>query len=426
MSRRKWFAIGAGGFLVACSALAYVRQDPLKRGLAELKRQGLPSTYADIVALAPTGGTNAQESYKKYDRDLSKIRSGDANKAYLDVIQGGWSRLTQAEQDRESHLLEPYARYLVEGSQADHWPLMRADGREDSEQYAKPKAGINLLCSLAVTEGRVGKVDRALDHLRAAIRINYQIGENPSFFTQLSSVMRERNIMRSFHQLMQVHSKNPAVLQEGLNFLSSLPPTPDFRDALKCMCADYLLSPENDEDTLQYWFRGENDPTWFDQMKDRVWYRPQVHRWLAADVRVQADTLSQLPAGTLDWDATQEVYRRADKRVDKNTKPKFLADMPDTVGFIAKELDYWGRKIAVRRVEETALRVQLMRIHDGALPSSLPSFGNSSIDPFTRSALKYRKDGAGFVVWSIDIDRVDNGGARNLAGVRNNDVVSDF
>lgn len=303
---------------------------------------------------------------------------------------------------------------------------MKADGETDSDKYQGPRAGMLLLGYLAAADARRGEIDLAFDELDALFRINQFFMQEPSFWTREIAMARERVLLQSLHQVVLANAHDPAVLQRGIDFIRSLPQQPDVRDSLRLYCSDYLLSYMRETDTITLWHEGE-EVTWWDEMKDKLWYRPRIRRWEAFDVKELREVQQSFPAGPVDWELAAKVHDDKSK-ADKGKEPAFgRADPPPLgVDLMAPILADWGRSIACRRVEIAVLRIQLLRLKNGAVPPTLPDFGEEGVDPFTHRPLQYRRDGKGFVVWSVDKDRVDNGGARNIPGRRNNDVVADF
>ncbi|OHB73365.1 MAG: hypothetical protein A2Z25_20935 [Planctomycetes bacterium RBG_16_55_9] len=77
------------------------------------------------------------------------------------------------------------------------------------------------------------------------------------------------------------------------------------------------------------------------------------------------------------------------------------------------------RMIAGLRTAQTGLALQRYRLAIGALPDTLkelvPAYLDAvPIDPFDGNELRYKKRGAGFVVYSLGEDGSDDGGAEQL------------
>ena len=86
--------------------------------------------------------------------------------------------------------------------------------------------------------------------------------------------------------------------------------------------------------------------------------------------------------------------------------------------------DRWGLNLGIRRVAITALAVErYRRAHGGAAPDSLdalvPAFMPAvPMDPFSGKPLVYKREAAGYLLYSVDTNRVDDGGALYGIGAR--------
>jgi hypothetical protein len=73
--------------------------------------------------------------------------------------------------------------------------------------------------------------------------------------------------------------------------------------------------------------------------------------------------------------------------------------------------DSVGNLQAHDRLLIAALAILQERTRTGSLPAHLPlGLGKNGVDPFDGAALRYKKKGSGFIVYSIGRDRVDDGG----------------
>ena len=83
-----------------------------------------------------------------------------------------------------------------------------------------------------------------------------------------------------------------------------------------------------------------------------------------------------------------------------------------------------GLHLAARRVAITALALErYRRAHGGTAPDSLdalvPAFLPAVlVDPFSGKPLVYKKEAAGYLLYSVDVNRVDDGGALYGIGAR--------
>jgi hypothetical protein len=93
-----------------------------------------------------------------------------------------------------------------------------------------------------------------------------------------------------------------------------------------------------------------------------------------------------------------------------HVSPLAAIALNDGSAFGIASLDSWAVGVARRRVLSAALDVFAIKAKTGAFPATWSKAGDDGIDPFSDKPLVYRRIGGGFVVYSFDRDRVDNGG----------------
>jgi hypothetical protein len=86
------------------------------------------------------------------------------------------------------------------------------------------------------------------------------------------------------------------------------------------------------------------------------------------------------------------------------------------------------KMIATARITLTGLALLLYKQAHGSFPESLDTIGMQNVeDPFSHKPVIYRREGGGFVLYSVGEDRKDNGGTpRPRKGNAENDIVWRF
>lgn len=412
---------GIGVAFVWVIALAVTARDPLRAQEDALRKAGIPTTNAEIYAMAPKAGTDAAPYYKRYTDRLDKEarKRSDIYEAFNRFHTS--FGLTPPEKDRLGLKIKPLLNDVIEGSKAGHWNLMSPTGRYNT---GTKDTAWSVWGSLALAEARRGRYDDALEALRTQVRIGKQMGQNPYMFAktrQLSSQVWP--VLKVLNQILQVDHGNPVHLQEGIDFINELPPQPDIRQALTMECANFFVDFK-DAETISGWHPYEQ--TEFsekDKVLDKVWYGPRVRKWWAMELQIRREAVEQLPQGQIDWEVAHDSFQQAYDRHKKDLHPFGSGPFADLVFY---DIDYWGRNLAFRRALLTAIRIQMTRVKTGKLPTSLPDYREDSIDPFTHKPLIYRVTGDHFVVYSVGQNRIDDGGDTTIQNATNKDLIASF
>jgi hypothetical protein len=118
------------------------------------------------------------------------------------------------------------------------------------------------------------------------------------------------------------------------------------------------------------------------------------------------------------WQAADEIERGYARMIPPSRRG-FLAKLTDPlpIGFTGMALGSAGRELAARRLAIAVIAMErFRRAHGGALPASLDALAPALIpavpqDPFSGASILYRHDEEGYVVYSVDVNRRDEGGA---------------
>jgi hypothetical protein len=117
------------------------------------------------------------------------------------------------------------------------------------------------------------------------------------------------------------------------------------------------------------------------------------------------------------WQAAAEI-ERSYARMMPPSRRGLLARLTDPLPIRATgmALGRAGQELAARRVAIAVIAIErFRRAHGGALPASLDALAPALLpavpqDPFSDAPLLYRHDEEGYVVYSVDVNRRDEGG----------------
>ncbi len=124
---------------------------------------------------------------------------------------------------------------------------------------------------------------------------------------------------------------------------------------------------------------------------------------------------SQFPQDPSDWATFHVALKQMDDAVQNDHS---LANIGNQILFpvLSQSADAVGNLQAHDRLLQTSIALLKLRLETGKLPAALPSsLGDIRLDPFDGNPLRYKKQGGGFLLYSIGRDRVDNGGHKRTA-----------
>lgn len=97
------------------------------------------------------------------------------------------------------------------------------------------------------------------------------------------------------------------------------------------------------------------------------------------------------------------------------------------LGANAKQCDALATEIAIQHLAISSAEVMLYKLQNGSFPDSLPNLGKDATDPFSGGPLLYRRQKNGFAIWSVGINKRDDGGVSSGPGLTQGaDLVISF
>jgi hypothetical protein len=238
---------------------------------------------------------------------------------------------------------------------------------------------------------------------------------NTSMIGMLVQIAVEGASERVLDRLIDAHSQDRAFLTAAKRLHDGFGPLANFRRAMM----GELIIGRIGIATLK-------SPREFTAMDDEVkptafetafFQSPIVHdafdakllhfyRWL----------INHIPSDPSQWEAAEQASKNTGKLVEEDHS---LANYLNQILFpvFSQAAEAIGTMQTRRNLTDTALRLLQQRAETGKLPKFLPHYGATAVDPFSKNPLIYRREGAGFILYGVGQDRIDNGGTPEGEGV---------
>jgi hypothetical protein len=408
-----------GAFLGACVGLAgilfYTSGKGIPQDIAAIHAMGIPTTDKELSALAPQTGEDAGPIYKTYI-DQSRVPNPKRSAA-LETLNPGFQSYSLAQRENAANIMRPFLKPIVEGSKMPRWVFSRDSVMNISDQAEldrhKVQEGGRLLSHIAMADYETGDRQDAMTELRQVEQMSQQVGQNPGLINAAEARFLDEDVHRVLFKIVKDRPGDPIALADSLDFLKLVPPPPEIRAALGSYFVDqvdfYNLLEKPNED-------GDKPP-----LSIREWFHDEVYRrQKVLDIHPYREAFSKLQ--NTDWSASsaRQVFLEIANRYRKSP---FYSGMPAE---LASFTDMWPRWIADRRLAVACLRLLQIKAETGALPATLPDFGENSIDPFSGKPFIYKPSGKSFTIYSIGADRMDDGGRHPKSAGDKADVVYNF
>ena len=447
----KWIGIVLGGLillvLVVRIILDIVFSIQLRDTLRDLKAQGVPLTAAEIAPPPVPDADNAALPLQEAMELMPTRRSTNSGalKSLTDFIEtnqipgkvgtdiAGW---TEAQREEGTELIqsEEVKNWYALLAQAANRP--RYNNNLDYSQkynpqlsnYRKYRMMIRVLTIKIGLESQSGNIVAALGTILTGLKINNKLIEEPLLLTHLVRVACDQILIEELERIADttdIPANNIRSLITELSLLTAIPPWNKiiYVEMFYGMRAyDELKHASGKElvDLYSLSFDIPSAPALLLRLvmpvirpiykKDQVIYLtllPKVERYFEQPYYQVAESLQQEPL-------TKQIPRYA--LMTQLCLPTFekLSER-----FAIHEL-----AVEVCRV---GLALKLFKQKAGAYPKTLeqlaPEFLESiPVDPFTGKSLVYRKDGDGFLLYSLGPNLKDDGGkARNIVDFQSTD-----
>jgi hypothetical protein len=423
------FLLLLGHYLVSSAA-----DRRLERELADRRQAGELPSVEGLIPRLPSGAANAADSYQRAFGALALSRDQGA----LLLGEGDFLWWNSPKPPREWNARElAVARAAVARNTTYFQLLDKASAIPDcafrvgwhrGHMTSLPQlpgllwAGL-MLRARAVVLTTQGKPEQALASCGAALRIADHVQREPALISQHIGYCLQESAVDGIEHVLRGSQVTPAAATLRSSEAPSLRSTSCQRLADQLGAVD--LVPRS------LWaMKGEQAiyglPTFDSQRSLLPAELPPPHQHppllsrLAPGLTLTLDELSYLDYSTqasralaLPWPAAERLAGQADQQVER---------LPYYRGLVTKwvappvlpELLHRQETMARLGDAQIALALRLHRLQHERYPDSLAALGTVSgelpADPFDQQPYHYRRQGAGFVVYSVGPDMKDDGG----------------
>lgn len=278
---------------------------------------------------------------------------------------------------------------------------------------------LQLESVLATDQGEVSKALKALENLS---RLTGLLADEPILISQLVRISSGHMLLDGLERLMNQASLSASQLRQVEAMLQPL----DLQKALsKTLQTERVLGqsvfnlPAEELATLGDDDQQQSEDSATSAEGIRMGIRFMRYSGIAdVDRRFMLETLGQ----AIEWseEGTPESLRRTEELIEgvpreaKRFPPKIFSRM--LLPSLSKAATRFAQFEARRRAALTALAIEGYRLeHGGQLPESLADLPSAPaaelrLDPFDGKPLRFGKRPKGFVVYSVGLDRTDEGG----------------
>jgi len=384
----------------------------LAGAVAELKSRGLPVSAGDLAAPCPDEENGARQ-WKAAESllDLTTDERGLLSQAFLTLVSGK----PLPEKDRMA-IQAIVARSrgplgLIHETAAKPCFLYREPAARLTEA-ASPNAvktitAARLLGFEALGLAESGDMPGALDAIRSGLRFAAQTASERTLLAYLLSVAETRMLLGFLGEICRGGTVGDETL---LRLVADLGPGPWPKRLAASIAGDRVFAVERGSDIVRGRFSATADET----RRNRLLYwlmRPI----LKEEVRWEIKKLTRWEGMTGKPYYEQRELLKTDLTVSGDVPWYFkLTGFLDggaygTVFFKAAQLE------ATLLAARTGLSCRLYKSRTGSYPESLGALvpgilKEVPVDPFTGRPLVYRRDGEGFIVYSLGSNQKDDGG----------------
>lgn len=410
---KKWLV--RGGLVVLCGVIVLVvlhvrGRMALSQKIAELKAQGLPTTFAELEAQSrlPEGTPNAADIYMKAFAAYRPL--ADAEKQKLLPVIGerpepeASEPYPQEQMDAAREFVEQNQemfRLLHEAGQVEtcYYPMDYSCGPfPDNDFLMKIKQANESQRIAIIYFSRTNQPQKAYDMSIDHLRLGQSLSRNPDMVDYAVRMAILSLSVSSVEQMINQTSIDESQLSELQEYLQQIEMTASMGPALVCeicLCLEFknlkqkASSAKAKKQKVAVTFVPENT------IKLIEAYQQMIEIYKLA--------LHEQPA------KIHDVIENASNAGYLCIVPKMI--LPD----VEKMYEMHLRVRATMECAITALAIERYRMKEGALPETVEALVPEYlpavyVDPFDGKPLRYKRGGAGYMVYTIGADGVDDEG----------------
>lgn len=431
-------ACGIGGFVVwqafLGSANAAARDLPKEE--AGAKREGLPLTSEELFSSRPIDPKiNAGPVLARAGEALRKVVTTSTATRVFGAIATG--RAGKAELSEAKKLLTragPLVNALVAASklpECDFGKDYRLGVNVLFPEFAWLKNAVRVLVGRANMEARSGDWRGAEWDLAACFRIADMAGREPCLIGSLVRIALNAITHSALRQIQKEHAGDPRAIAMGQR-LALAATHVDFRPAIEGELVFGLETLRGIKNMREVEQLSGPTATESSDMPSGFYADGFVRRFTAAwqtrYIQFYRRVYARLPKDPLDYLAVESMLKEEVAREEAQKDLSYLMNRI-MIPVLDQAARAAARDLANEAVSDGYWRILAFRPKHGAYPAKLEDLGVSLVDPFDGNPLRYRRQGTGFILYSIDRDGKDDGGKKTRpkgGGGGTADLVADY
>ncbi|HUU54674.1 MAG TPA: hypothetical protein VMY87_07125 [Armatimonadota bacterium] len=398
----------------------------LRSTIEDLKSKGVILPAEELIPSVPPGEDNAADLYLAAAKALRLSDDED-------------SLLFGPDREQDAHYYavardvvaanEDYYRLLDDATRLNHsaFPTDWRASPHDFRYLAEARQAARMLSLRAYVAAQEGRPDDALASLGACFRMADHVQSGPTILAHLVSLAIQGIAEKALEQILCGAAPSASAARDFADQLAAIDNTSASIFALKSELVIFGLPVfeilRSGEMSLAELASGTTGGV---ESRKRIRRLAFLGAWLRRPVvnanerfylRYMDDHVS---AFKLPWPESQQAVDGIDNSLPHDRPWSFIAEYITPV--FSRVVWSRDRATASVRAAAIALALKAYRADHGAYPDSLSALEAAGwtlpTDPFGGGPYHYRREGAGFVVWSIGPDVDDDNAARDYDAYR--------
>ncbi len=423
-------------FLGIASPLEAQKKKPPVPTLAAIRKaaraEGLPLSAEDLRRKPPVpDADNAAPLYVQLTErfDAKKAELEELEKIGLSLINstsGDYSPEQIAAGRKILALLAAEFSLILQASQKPdcdfHYPY-ELGPETPFPEFAQMRRAVRYLGIKSVLLDREGKTSEALEQIATGARIGRHAGKEPTLIALLVQLALEAIMDRQWHKLVNRHATEKDFLAKAEKANSNFGALPSMKNGLR---GEIVMGAVIIEQIRSREFNYEEFKISREDFEERLparnagmYEKNMLSFWRNAYKEMNKTNGDPMPIHL--------VLQKATADEEKTYKADEVGHLLNTI--LMSSVTQQGSKIvrtqAMRRMRILKIELLKYRLTHGTFPDDLKQFDVMTVtDPFDGKPLRYRREGAGFRLWSVGENLKDDGGQTRVGDNKNADVVT--
>lgn len=429
-SSRIWGGVAiAGGILIAGSAIIYAT-GPAGRSASDLnaeikaaRAEGLWTSWRDIPSASSIPAD--QNAGPVYTAECSKIvtilgKDEKEFEAARDAVYFGAPTPTEIQTFSAGLAKLAPTLAVIESATARPQCIFQRNWELGTyvmfPEYGYAKSTARLLATRAVLEAEHGEIEESTHSLLSAARLCRHIGDEPILISSLVEVANEAILDRAMERIIDHHPTDLTLLSGVREAVVALGPPMSLRHALQAELPMTLTAMDGLAKHPTDWnlmVSGSNElpgssvePNLMGRL---VAFGPVRDALKVNLIQYWREIDRRLPQDSADYEKQSIVMKDMEQTLDADKRWNSVLTKISAPVF-SQSTDSLGKSLAIRRIRLAQISVLISKAKTGKYPLKLDGKAADLIDPFGQQPLNYKRTLAGFKVYSIGADRVDDGG----------------